>query len=180
MIIFSGVIACSSLSYGQGVVTRSKNKTKVEKTETEKQNKQELSDSIKKASKTTTAKQEVSKTTAIQQSSPSNSSKDEIFADVDQVPEFPGGMPNLMKFLSANIQYPEAAQKNEIQGRVILKFVVSKDGSIDNITVEKSVSKDLDEEAIRVVKKMPKWVPGIKDNLKVNCYCVLPINFKLS
>lgn len=186
-IILTIVTSYAPVSYGQGVVTRSKNKTKVVKTipikkiETDKQDKRESSDSIIKMSEAGSTKQNINQTTTIQQTtSPKESDNNEIYENVDHLPEFPGGMPGMMKFLSANIHYPEQAQKNEIQGRVLLKFVVSKDGSITDINVLKSVSKELDEEAIRVVKKMPKWTPGIKDNLKVNCHFVLPISFKLS
>ena len=99
---------------------------------------------------------------------------------MEQQAEFPGGMGALMKWLSNNIRYPEAAAQNDIQGRVIVKFVVEKDGSIGTVTVLKGVDKDLDKEAIRVVKKMPKWQPGKNNGVAVRCYYNLPVTFKLA
>ena len=99
---------------------------------------------------------------------------------MEQPAEFPGGMAKLMSWLSSNIRYPEAAAQNDIQGRVIVKFVVEKDGSIGNVTVVKGVDKDLDREAIRVVKKMPKWQPGKNNGVSVRSYFNLPVTFKLA
>ena len=87
--------------------------------------------------------------------------------DEEQPAEFPGGQAALMKWLSQNIRYPEAAQQNDIQGRVIVKFVVEKDGSIGQASIVKGVDKDLDREALRVVKKMPKWQPGKNNGVAV-------------
>lgn len=105
--------------------------------------------------------------------------EEEIFVAVEQQAEFPGGQGALMKFLSNNIRYPESAQQNDIQGRVIVKFVVEKDGSIGNVTVVKGVDRDLDREAIRVVKKMPRWQPGKNNGVAVRSYFNLPVNFRL-
>lgn len=104
---------------------------------------------------------------------------DEIFVAVEQQAEFPGGQAALMKYLSNNIRYPESAQQNDIQGRVIVKFVVEKDGSIGAVTIAKGVDKDLDREAIRVVKRMPKWQPGKNNGVAVRSYFTLPVTFKL-
>lgn len=104
---------------------------------------------------------------------------EKIFVAVEQPAEFPGGMPALMKWLNNNIRYPEAAQQNDIQGRVIVKFIVEKDGSIGNVTIAKGVDKDLDREAIRVVKKMPKWQPGKNNGQAVRSYFNLPVTFRL-
>ncbi|MDE6290150.1 MAG: energy transducer TonB [Muribaculaceae bacterium] len=93
--------------------------------------------------------------------------------------EFPGGMPALMRWLSSNIHYPESAQKNDIQGRVIVKFIVEKDGSITNAQVIRSVDSDLDREALRVVSKMPKWIPGKNGGMPVRSYFTLPVSFRL-
>lgn len=106
--------------------------------------------------------------------------EEEIYAAVDVVPEFPGGNIALMNWLGANVRYPQAAQINNVQGRVIVKFVVEKDGSIAQVQVAKGVDKDLDKEAVRVVSKMPKWSPGIKDGVPVRTYFNLPVNFRLS
>lgn len=105
--------------------------------------------------------------------------EEEIFVAVEQQAEFPGGQAALMKWLSNNIRYPEAAQQNDIQGRVIVKFVVEKDGSIGKAEILKGVDKDLDREALRVVKKMPKWQPGKNNGVSVRSYFTLPVTFKL-
>ena len=104
---------------------------------------------------------------------------EKVFVAVEQPAEFPGGMAALMKWLSNNIRYPEAAQQNDIQGRVVVKFVVEKDGSIGAATIVKGVDKDLDREALRVVKKMPKWQPGKNNGVSVRSYFNLPVTFKL-
>jgi protein TonB len=105
--------------------------------------------------------------------------EEEIFVAVEQQAEFPGGQAALMKWLSNNIRYPESAQQNDIQGRVVVKFVVEKDGSIGQATIAKGVDKDLDREALRVVKKMPKWQPGKNNGVAVRSYFNLPVTFKL-
>ncbi|MDE7402314.1 MAG: energy transducer TonB [Muribaculaceae bacterium] len=105
--------------------------------------------------------------------------EEEIFVAVEQQAEFPGGQAALMKWLSNNIRYPESAQQNDIQGRVVVKFVVEKDGSIGQATIAKGVDKDLDREAIRVVKKMPKWQPGKNNGVAVRSYFTLPVTFRL-
>ena len=105
--------------------------------------------------------------------------EEEIFVAVEQQAEFPGGQAALMKWLSNNIRYPESAQQNDIQGRVVVKFVVEKDGSIGQATIAKGVDKDLDREAIRVFKKMTKWQPGKNNGVAVRSYFTLPVTFKL-
>lgn len=105
--------------------------------------------------------------------------EEEIFVAVEQQAEFPGGMSALMKWLSNNIRYPEAAQQNDVQGRVIVKFVVEKDGSVSQAQIVKGVDKDLDKEALRVVNKMPKWQAGKNNGVAVRSYFTLPVNFKL-
>ena len=96
------------------------------------------------------------------------------------MPEFPGGAAECFKFLAKNIRYPKNAQKNGVQGRVILQFVVDKDGSIDNIKVVRGISWDLNDEAKRVVKKMPKWKPGTIGGEPARILFTLPIVFRLS
>ncbi len=105
--------------------------------------------------------------------------EEEIFVAVEQMAEFPGGQTALLKWLGQNIRYPEAAQQNDIQGRVVVKFVVEKDGSIGAASIVKSIDKDLDREALRVVKKMPKWQPGKNNGQPVRSYFNLPVTFKL-
>lgn len=102
-----------------------------------------------------------------------------VHASVEEQAEFVGGMPALMRWLSSNIRYPESAQKNDVQGRVIVKFIVEKDGSITNAQVIRSVDSDLDREALRVVGKMPKWTPGRNGGVPVRSYFTLPVNFRL-
>ncbi len=104
---------------------------------------------------------------------------EKIFVAVEQPAEFPGGPAAMMKWLSNNIRYPEAAQQNGISGRVVVKFVVEKDGSIGSPTIVKGVDRDLDQEALRVVKRMPKWQPGKNNGQPVRSYFNLPVTFRL-
>ena len=105
-------------------------------------------------------------------------SDDEVLAFVDQIPEYPGGSMEMMKFISKNIKFPEKAKTQGISGKCFLQFVVTKSGKIENIKVIKSVvgCSECDEEAIRVVKAMPLWKPGIYNGKPVSCYYNLPIN----
>lgn len=105
---------------------------------------------------------------------------DEIFVAVEQPAMFPGGPAALNKWLSSHLNYPPAAAQNDIQGRVIVKFVVGKDGSISQAQVAKGVDRDLDKEALRVVKSMPKWQPGKNNGQPVNSWFTLPVVFKLA
>lgn len=98
----------------------------------------------------------------------------------EQAPSFPGGMEALNKFLSENIKYPITAQENGIQGRVIVKFVVSKTGDISNIQIFRGVDTSLDREAVRVVQAMPKWIPGKQKGKAVDVYFTLPVEFRLN
>lgn len=98
---------------------------------------------------------------------------------LEQYPEFPGGMVELMKWLNANLRYPESAQTQKIQGKVIVAFIINKDGSISNPHVTTSVHPLLDREALRVVKMMPKWKPGMERKTPCRTMFVIPINFKL-
>ena len=105
---------------------------------------------------------------------------DRVVKVVEEQPEFPGGMSKMMQWLSENIEYPQKAQDNYVQGRVIVQFIVEKDGSISSPSIVKGVDKDLDAEALRVVEMMPDWEPGKNNRLPVRCYFTLPINFKLN
>lgn len=104
---------------------------------------------------------------------------EKIFVAVEQPAEFPGGQAAMMKWLSNNIRYPESAQQNGISGRVVVKFVVEKDGSIGSPQIVKGVDRDLDQEALRVVKRMPKWQPGKNNGQPVRSYFNLPVTFRL-
>lgn len=104
---------------------------------------------------------------------------EEIFTIVEEPTEFPGGIGELMKWLSKNINYPEIALSNNIQGRVMVKFVVERDGSASNVEVLRGVDPALDKEAVRVVKMMPKWKPGKQRGKPVRQSFVLPVQFKI-
>lgn len=99
--------------------------------------------------------------------------------DVDQQPSFPGGTNALNTFILSNLKYPVWAQEKGIQGRVVVKFIVEKDGSISNVEVDRSVSTSLDNEAMRVVKAMPKWIPGQINGKVVKVECSHPFVFQL-
>ena len=99
--------------------------------------------------------------------------------DVDVKPQFVGGEKALMKWLNENIQYPISAAESAIQGKVYCGFVVEKDGLITNIEITKSVHISLDNEVIRLVGKMPKWAPAVKNEKIVRCYFILPVSFIL-
>ena len=102
-----------------------------------------------------------------------------VFDVVEQMPSFPGGDAALMKFLSEHIKYPVVAEENGIQGRVIATFVVERDGSITDVKVIKSVDPSLDKEAIRVLKSMPKWIPGKQNGSAVRVKYTVPVTFRL-
>lgn len=108
-----------------------------------------------------------------------DSNGEEVFMVVENMPEFPGGMAELMKFLQQNIKYPEQARKDSIQGRVIVQFTIKKTGEVSNATVIRSVSPELDTEAIRVINAMPLWTPGEQKGEPVNVKFTLPIQFRL-
>ena len=98
---------------------------------------------------------------------------------VEEMPEFPGGMNKLAEYLAKNIKYPQMARESGIQGRVFVNFVVEPDGSVSNVTVMRSLGGGCDEEAMRVVKSMPKWKPGKQRGKAVRVSYILPVNFKL-
>ena len=103
----------------------------------------------------------------------------QVFSVVEQMPEFPGGTAALLSYLSQNIKYPSVAAENGISGRVVLRFVVNKAGEVSDITVVSGVDPLLDREAIRVVKSMPKWIPGKQNGKSVNVYYTVPVVFRL-
>lgn len=95
------------------------------------------------------------------------------------MPSFPGGTSGVMKYLSENIKYPVVAQKNGVQGRVVVSFVVERDGSITDVKVARSVDPSLDREAMRVVRSMPHWIPGKQNGSTVRVKYSMPISFRL-
>ena len=103
----------------------------------------------------------------------------EIFTIVEEMPDFPGGMAKLADYLAKNIKYPQMARESGIQGRVFVNFVVEPDGSVSNVNVMRSLGGGCDEEAMRVVKSMPKWKPGKQRGKPVRVSYILPVNFKL-
>jgi protein TonB len=103
----------------------------------------------------------------------------EIFTIVEEMPEFPGGTQKLADYLAKNIKYPQMARESGIQGRVFISFVVETDGSVSNVNVMRSLGGGCDEEAVRVVKSMPKWKPGKQRGKPVRVSYILPVNFKL-
>ena len=104
---------------------------------------------------------------------------DPIIDFVQKAASFPGGEAELMKFLGKELQYPQIAVENRIQGRVYIQFVVNKDGTIQDVTLAKSVDNSIDQEALRVVKKMPKWIPAQQNNAACRSRYILPILFRL-
>ncbi|MBQ1774649.1 MAG: energy transducer TonB [Prevotella sp.] len=110
---------------------------------------------------------------------PKHEEETKVFDVVEQMPSFPGGQGALMQWLSSNIKYPVIAAENGVQGRVIIQFVVEKDGSVSGVTVAKSVDPSLDKEAQRVVKSMPKWIPGKQNGSAVRVKYTVPVTFKL-
>ena len=102
-----------------------------------------------------------------------------VFDVVEEMPSFPGGQGALMQYLASNIKYPVVAQENGVQGRVIVSFVVERDGSISDVKVARSVDPSLDREAQRVVKSMPKWKPGKQNGSAVRVKYTVPVVFRL-
>ncbi len=101
------------------------------------------------------------------------------FEHVEQMPQFPGGESELMKFIGNSIKYPPIAAENGIEGRVVVRFVVEKNGKVSDINVLRSVDPSLDKEAVRVIKSMPTWIPGMQNGRNVAVYYTLPVLFKL-
>ena len=102
-----------------------------------------------------------------------------IFQVVELLPEFPGGMAELMKYLKKNLRYPQICKEQGLQGRVIVQFVVNPDSTLSDFNVIKSVNPHLDKEALRVVSSMPKWKPGEQRGKPVSMRMTLPVTFRL-
>jgi TonB family protein len=111
---------------------------------------------------------------------PGDTAKEKPFTRVEKMPEYQGGHDALVKFLVANIQYPAVAKQKKVQGTVYVSFVVKADGVVTNVKIKRGIGNGCDEEAMRVVKLMPKWVPGEQKGKPVDVQFVLPIQFKLS
>ena len=115
----------------------------------------------------------------IAQPEPPKEEENKVFEVVEQMPSFPGGDAALMKYLQENTHYPTIAAENGVQGRVVVGFVVEKDGSITDVTVIKSQDPSLDREAARVVKSMPRWIPGKQNGSAVRVKYQVPVTFRL-
>jgi protein TonB len=101
------------------------------------------------------------------------------FTSVEQMPEFPGGAAAMQAFIEANLDYPQAAKAKDIQGRVIVRFAVERDGRITEVEAVRKLDPECDKEAVRMVKTMPKWKPGKQNGQAVPVYMNLPVSFKL-
>lgn len=110
---------------------------------------------------------------------PADTTKNVVYDVTETMPQFPGGQGVMMKYLAANIKYPASAVKAKKQGRVIIAFVIQKDGSVTNARIVKSVDPELDAEALRIVKAMPNWTPGTQDGKPVDVNYTIPVVFSL-
>lgn len=104
---------------------------------------------------------------------------EKVYDVVEMPPSFPGGMAALQSYIRNNIKYPVAAKKNGIEGRVVIEFVVEKDGTLSNVKAFRSADPSLDQEAIRLVESMPKWNPGKSNGEPVNVRYTIPVTFRL-
>ena len=105
--------------------------------------------------------------------------KNGVYQIVEEMPEFPGGVEALMDFVAKNVVYPQEAMDKEISGRVFVSFIVEKDGSVNEVEVKKGIGGGCDDEAVRVIKAMPKWKPGKMKGKPVRVSYMMPITFRL-
>ena len=118
--------------------------------------------------------------TATETAAPAATPTDSVYEVAEVMPEFPGGTQALFKFISENLEYPQHAIDGQIEGRVVVQFVVDKTGKVGNIQVVRSIDKLLDQAAIDVVRARPAWKPGMQNGQPVNVRYTLPDSFKLS
>ena len=109
--------------------------------------------------------------------SQSKEQDDAVYSIVSEQPSFPGGMQEMMKFISENRKYPAEAKAKEIHGKVIVAFVVERDGSLSDVKIRRGIGYGCDEEAIRLIKSMPKWTPGKQNGKAVRVSFMLPVTF---
>ena len=102
-----------------------------------------------------------------------------VYDCVEQMPSFPGGSQKLKEFIEENLRYPKELEETCVQGRVIVRFIVERNGKLSNVKVVKSVHPVLDKEALRIVKLMPRWIPGRQNGITVRVKCYIPIIFRL-
>ncbi len=105
--------------------------------------------------------------------------EDKVYQVIEQMPQFPGGEQELLNYINKNIKYPVIAQENGVQGKVILRFVVSKTGMVDRVEVVRPLDPACDKEAIRVVKSLPRFIPGKQNGVNVAVWYTLPVTYKL-
>lgn len=110
----------------------------------------------------------------------SKTSKEKVYDVADVMPEYPGGVSEMMKFLRDNIKYPAEAEKRKEQGTVVVQFVVGKDGSLNDFNIVRHATPTLDNAAIEVIKSMPKWKPGTVKGKTVRVKYVLPVTYRLN
>jgi TonB family protein len=119
-------------------------------------------------------------TTQLQAQTDSTANTKAFYTTVDKLPEFPGGIQELYKYLGSTLRYPKTAQKNKVEGRVIIGIIIQADGSVSDVVVKKSsASPELDAEAVRVMELSPKWSPGEQDGHPVRVAYSIPIVFSL-
>ena len=104
---------------------------------------------------------------------------DEPFAVVEQMPQYAGGQAALMEYMKNSLKYPKDAAAQKVEGRILVSFIVEKDGSLSDVKATKAIFPSLDAEAVRVVKEMPRWTPGRQRGVVVRVKYVLPITFRL-
>ena len=119
------------------------------------------------------------KDTIVENKDATKEEKQTVFIDIEQQPEFPGGFKELMKYLNDNLKYPKDALGQGIEGRVRVQFIVTKTGEISNVKILQSLHPSCDEEAVRLISSMPKWIPGKQNGVPVNVYYTVPIRFTL-
>ena len=141
-------------------------------------------DSLAHASETEETTTAVKSTTETGEITAENSAPKKVFTGkvyeiVEDMPTFPGGVTELMKWLDSHVRYPTAAIRDGIQGRVFVSFIVEPDGSISNAKLVRRVDPSLDQEALRVVAEMPKWIPGKQNGAAVRVKYNVPVTFKL-
>ncbi|MDB4582546.1 energy transducer TonB [Draconibacterium sp.] len=106
--------------------------------------------------------------------------KSDVYRTVDEMPVYPGGNDALRNFIAQNVTYPEKAKKEGIRGKVFVSFVINKKGEVSNAKIERGVSPELDKEALRVIKSLPKWTPGKEKGKLAKVQFTVPINFALN
>ena len=162
-----------SMEYGDAM-------TLIEETETEKkQEKLKVSEAATTEEKTASEPEARNEYTQPQQTARQETDTVSVSWHTDEKPSYPGGDGSMMSYLAENVKYPLVAAENGVQGRVVVEFIVEKDGSLSDVKVKRGVDPSLDREAVRVVKSMPRWNPGKKDGQPVRVRFSVPVTFRL-